>query len=89
MGTLENHLQKFLAKEERVWPRFKCSYYTECHDSRGNLWTCRIIDISYRGVGIVSSAALRAGEILSIADPKIKATVVWMAEGRAGLRICN
>ena len=89
MGTLENHLQKFLSKEERSWPRLKCNYFTECHDSHGNRWKCEIVDISYRGLGVVLNAALRKGDTVSIADPKTKAVVVWIGEGRVGLRVCN
>ena len=89
MGTIENPLQKYQSKEERVWPRLKCKYITEYHDSLGNRCICRIVDISGRGLGIVSSAVLRTGERVSIADPKTKAVVVWVAKGRAGFRICN
>ncbi|HMK61907.1 MAG TPA: PilZ domain-containing protein [Dissulfurispiraceae bacterium] len=89
MGKLENHLQKFLVKDERSWQRFKCGYYAECYDSSGNVYSCKIIDLSYRGLGIISSAPLRTGETYSISDPKVRAEVVWTAEGRAGLRIHN
>lgn len=89
MGTIENHLQKFLSKEERSWPRLKCNYFTECNDSLGNRWACKIVDISFRGLGVRMSAALLKGDTVSIADPRTRAIVVWVAEGRAGLRICN
>lgn len=89
MGSLESHLQKFLSREERSWPRLKCNYLTECDDSRGNRWTCKIVDISHRGLGVVLSAALRKGETVNIADPRTKAIVVWVSEGRIGLRFCN
>ena len=89
MGKLENHLQKLLSKEERSWPRRKCNYFTDCHDSGGNRLNCRVIDISYRGLGVVVNSALRKGDMVKIADPRVKAEVVWTAEGRAGLRVCN
>ncbi|MGO9380492.1 MAG: PilZ domain-containing protein [Dissulfurispiraceae bacterium] len=89
MGTLENHLQQFLSREERVWPRLKCNYVTECNDARGNQWACKIVNISYRGLGVILSAALRKGDTVSIADPRTKAIVVWVAEDRVGLRVCN
>jgi hypothetical protein len=89
MGKLENHLQKLLSKEERTWPRHKCNYFTECHDSRGNRWTCKVVDISHRGLGVVMNASLRKGETVNIVDPRTKAVVVWVSEGRVGLRVCN
>ena len=89
MGALENNLQKFLSKEERSWPRLKCNYFTEYSDVHGNRLPCKIVDISHRGLGIVLSAALRKGETLSIVDPHTKAIVVWIENGRAGLRVCN
>jgi hypothetical protein len=89
MGSLENNLQKFLSKEERLWPRLKCNYVTECSDVHGNRWACKIVDISLRGLGVILSAALRKGERLSIVDPRTKAIVVWIEDGRAGLRVCN
>ena len=82
-------MQELLLKEERFWSRLKCNYITVCHDSLGNRCTCKIIDISGRGLGIVSTAVLRKGERVSIADPKTKAVVVWVANGRAGLRVCT
>ena len=89
MGSLENHLQKFLSKEERSWPRLKCNYVTECSDVHGNRWACNMVDISFRGLGVALRAALRKGDTLSIADPSTKAIVVWVEDGRAGLRVCN
>jgi hypothetical protein len=89
MIILENVFQKILHKEERAWPRLQCKYITECHDLHGNLWACRIINISGRGLGIFSSAVLRTGEIVYIAEPDIKAVVVWISAGRMGIRVCN
>jgi len=48
-----------------------------------------MVDISFRGLGVALSAALRKGDTLSIADPSTKAIVVWVEDGRAGLRVCN
>lgn len=89
MGTLENHLQKFPSKEGRFRPRIKCNYFTKCNDSQRNRWTCNIVNISYRGLGVLLSVALSEGDTVSIADPKTKAIVVLVAEGRAGIRVCN
>jgi len=89
MSTLENYLHKIMAAEERSWPRLKCKYFTDCHDSRGNQWACKIVDISGHGLGIVSSAVLHQGEIISLTEPRTKARVVWATKDRAGLRVCN
>jgi len=67
----------------------KCDYTTECSDAFGRRWTCKIVDLSERGLGIISSAKLRKGETLTIADPGTKARVVWVDENRAGLNFCN
>jgi hypothetical protein len=82
-------MQEFLSKEERAWSRFKCDYFTDCYDSRGNKSACKIIDISGRWLGIISNAVLRKAGKASIADPRTKAVVVRAAKGRAGLRVCN
>ena len=60
---------------------------TECCDTCGELWACKIVDISGTGLGIISSAALRKGEKINIDNPKIEALVVWAANGRAGLSV--
>ena len=89
MVTLENIFQRVLYKEGRFWPRLRCRYNTNCRDSHGNQWACKIINISGRGLGIVLNAELRAGEMVYLAEPAIKAIVVWISEGRVGLRVCN
>jgi hypothetical protein len=87
MGTLDNYFKDFLAEESRLWPRFKCNYTTECADNSGNRWTCKVVDLSYRGLGIISSAKIRQGDRVTIADPRTKASVVWVQESRAGLKV--
>jgi hypothetical protein len=82
-------MQKLQSKEERSWSRLKCNYFTKCSNSHGNQWACKIVDISGRGLGIVSAVLLRKGEKISIADPRTHAVVVWVEKGRAGLRVCN
>jgi hypothetical protein len=89
MGTLENYLEHLREGETRRWPRIKCNYTTECSNAFGHRWTCNIVDLSERGLGLVSSAKLRQGETVHIADPKTKARVVWVEENRAGLNFCN
>jgi hypothetical protein len=89
MGALDNHLKHFLASDSRLWPRHKCNYITECSNNYGNRWACKVVDLSERGLGIVSSAKMREGDTINIADPKTKASVVWVEKGRAGLRVCT
>jgi hypothetical protein len=87
MGTVDNHLRDFLTSDSRSWPRTKCNYTTECADESGNRWICKVIDLSFRGLGIISTTRIREGERLSIAEPRIRASVVWVEDGRAGLKI--
>ena len=89
MSTLEKFEHRIPAKEERLWPRRRCNYMTNCHDTYGRYWSCNIVDISGNGLGIVSSTVLRQGQIINLAEPRTKARIIWVAEGRAGLRICN
>ena len=76
-------------KEERSWPRRRCNYMTDCHDSYGKHWACNIVDISGHGLGIVTSAVLRQGEIIRLSEPSMKARIIWASKDRAGLRVCN
>ena len=88
MGTDENYLEDYISKEERSCPRVKCNYETNCWDDYENRWTCRIVDMSERGLGIIMSASLRGGDIINITDPRTKAKVVWVEKSRIGLRVC-
>ncbi len=89
MGTPNNHFKHFLTRESRLWPRLKCNYTTECVNNNGNRWACKVVDLSQRGVGIVSSAKIQEGDTINIADPRTKAIVVWVEKGRAGLKVCT
>ncbi|MGO9378764.1 MAG: PilZ domain-containing protein [Dissulfurispiraceae bacterium] len=84
MGMIENHVNQSLPREQRIYPRLKCNYVTECSDNIGNQWACKIVDISERGLGAIMSASLRRGEIINITEPKTKAMVVWVEKGRKG-----
>jgi hypothetical protein len=55
----------------------------------GDRWSCKIVDMSERGFGIVTSVKLRKGDMVNIATPEAKAKVVWMDKNRVGLRVCN
>ena len=74
--------------EDRIWPRLKCDLITEC-SAFGVRWVCHIVDLSQRGLGIVSSAKLYKGDTLDISDPRTKARVVWVEKGRVGLKVLN
>lgn len=74
--------------ETRMWARSKCDYTTDCSE-RGERWSCRIVDLSERGLGIISARKLSRGAVVNIAEPRTKAQVVWVEENRAGLRIIN
>jgi hypothetical protein len=89
MGSHNDHFKHFLARESRLWPRLKCNYTTECFNNYGNRWACKVVDLSQRGLGIVSSAKMREGDTVHIADPNTKASVVWVEKGRAGLKVCT
>jgi len=89
LDKLENLFKEFLSREDRNWPRQDCNYITEYNDLLGNRRTCTVINISGSGLGILSRTALHKGEIVFIADPRIKAKVIWVAEGRAGLYSCS
>ena len=88
MSTLENVPHKTMAKEERFWPRRRCEYISEYYDAYGNRCSCKVVDIGGYGLGIAESAMLRQGEVIRLADPWTKARVVWVGQGRAGLRVC-
>jgi hypothetical protein len=74
--------------ETRMWARFKCDYTTDC-SARGDRWSCRIVDLGERGLGVISTRKLSRGAVVYFADPRTKAQVVWSDENRAGLRILN
>lgn len=73
--------------EERFWPRFKCKVSTQLSDDAGARWDCDIIDVSESGFCIITSARLKRGKTVSIAEPTVKAGVVWVRNNKAGLMI--
>jgi hypothetical protein len=74
--------------EGRIWPRLECDFLAEC-SAFGVKWVCKIVDISQRGMGIVSTANLHKGDRVDISDPSTKAQVVWVEDERAGLKVLN
>lgn len=91
MGTIEKAMEHVALeenRENRVWARLKCDITTDCYAFRDR-WACKIIDLSERGLGIVSAAMLQKGAIVNFNDPRAKAQVVWVNGKRAGLKIIN
>jgi|WetSurMetagenome_2_1015567.scaffolds.fasta_scaffold00798_4 hypothetical protein len=74
--------------ENRVCSRFKCEVATYCFSSEER-WTCKIVDLSERGLGIVSASMLNEGTMVNFTDPETRAKVIWVEENRAGLRIIH
>ncbi len=56
-------------------------------DGKGTEWKCDIIDVSESGFRIISDAKLLRGRTVTLAEPMIKATVIWTRNNKAGLRI--
>jgi hypothetical protein len=88
MATLEKKSMNISFAEGRIWPRLECDFLAEC-SAFGIKWVCKIVDISQRGMGIVSSTKLRRGDTVNISDPSTKARVVWVEKERAGLKVLN
>lgn len=88
MGMFENKRKQVSVVEGRMWPRLKCDFTSDC-SAFGDRWSCTVVDLSERGLGMVSAAKLHKGDIVHLADPRTKAQVVWAEERRAGLRILN
>jgi hypothetical protein len=88
MVTFQNQNVHFPFAEDRIWPRLKCDFITEC-SAFGVRWVCNIVDLSQRGLGIVSSAKLYKGDTVDISEPRTKAQVVWVEKGRVGLKVLN
>jgi hypothetical protein len=72
--------------EKRRKPRHSCAIPTELVDGVGKTWSCRIIDMSENGFGIITPASLQRGSIMNILKPSIMAEVVWARENKVGLR---
>jgi hypothetical protein len=88
MSMWETEMAREAVLENRVWPRLECDIDTVCSTSRGR-WACKIVDLSERGVGIVTTVRLQKGAIVDFNDPRTRAKVVWAEDNRAGLRIIN
>jgi hypothetical protein len=73
--------------EKRHRPRLSCSITTELSDPKGDIWICKIVDMSESGFGISTGARLRMGHEVNIIRPSVEARVVWAADNKAGLSI--
>ena len=73
--------------EKRRRNRTMCALVTELTDTKGRTWSCRIVDMSESGLGILTSARLMMGTTVNILSPTVEAEVVWTMENKTGLRI--
>jgi len=89
MYAFESHVKDKSRDDLRSLQRRRCDLATELMVPWGDRWSCKIIDMSERGFGIVTSVKLRKGDMVNIAEPEAKARVVWMDNNRVGLRVCN
>jgi len=88
MKVLDENEKQTVPAENRMWPRIKCDIDTHCV-AFPHQWPCKIIDLSERGMGIVSTMKLYKGALINIIDPRTKARVVWLRDNRIGLKIEN
>jgi hypothetical protein len=72
--------------DKRCEPRYPYTITTELMDSGRKLWSCKIVDMSERGLGISTRAPLKVGSSLNIVKPNIVAEVLWAKDHRAGLK---
>jgi len=72
--------------EKRREPRHPYIINTEMLDASGKRWSCRIVDMSERGLGISTPARLPVGSSINIIKPNIMAQVLWAKDNRAGLK---
>lgn len=87
MATVESQLKFNAEVEARSRSRLKCDVATEISVPWGDRWDCKIVDMSERGFGIVTSAKLRKGDIVDVESPTAKAKVIWIRDSRVGLRV--
>ncbi|MGO9377206.1 MAG: PilZ domain-containing protein [Dissulfurispiraceae bacterium] len=86
--------KKFSLKRIKPFPgnkrrqqRSSCDVTAEFADSGRNMYSCKIVDISESGIGIVASTNLVVGNVINITRPAIEAEVIWALDYKAGLRI--
>jgi hypothetical protein len=64
-----------------------CAVETELSDPRGGKWSCRIVDVSESGLGVLTSARLIIGTTVNVLRPRVEAEVIWAGDNKAGLKI--
>jgi hypothetical protein len=89
MCAIESALKDIREKDARSLQRRKCDLATDLIVPWGDRWSCKIVDMSERGFGIVTTVKLRKGDMVNISALDAKAKVVWIDKDRAGLRVCN
>ncbi len=87
MATVESQFKFNAEAEARSRSRLKCNLATGISVPWGDKWDCKIVDMSERGFGIITSAKLRKGDIVNVDSPTAKAKVIWIRDNRAGLRV--
>ena len=87
MATAESQFKFNTEVEARSRSRLKCEVATEISVPWGDRWDCKIVDMSERGFGIITSAKLRKGDIVDVQSPAAKAKVIWISDSRVGLRV--
>jgi hypothetical protein len=88
MGASEKGAEPLTLVENRMWSRLKCDYVSD-YAAFGGRWYCQVVNLSQRGLGIVSSSKLNKGDVVNFTEPRTKAQVVWVEDSRAGLKILN
>jgi hypothetical protein len=72
--------------KNRSKTRYKCAINTRLTDSAGNMWSCKIVNMSETGICISTAAPLVIGSCVSIVKPKITGDVVWLKDNKVGIR---
>jgi hypothetical protein len=87
MATVESQLKFNAGAEARSRSRLKCDLATGISVPWGDRWDCKIVDMSERGFGIITSAKLKKGDIVNVENPMAKAKVIWIMDNRVGLKV--
>ena len=89
LESLFGKQQQISFSEKRYRKRIRCAVVTGLADKRGEKWSCKIVDVSESGLGILTSARLVMGTTVNLFRPSVEAEVVWTGENKAGLRIIS
>lgn len=87
MAISDSKLTHGVRVEARSWSRLKCNLDTEISVPWGERWACKIVDMSERGFGVITSVKLRKGDWVNVENPKATAKVIWTMDNRVGLRV--